>query len=123
MKGMVPFAVVLVLVGTHLAFGQGSMYDYSYQGPRNVYGQPQYEPAPNAQPAQRPGWQNQMPGQPGQNPWPADGYIPQGMNAFQRFGSYLWSFMPAPLRGAPDPNAIPAAPDGNVTVIYVPGNP
>ena len=128
MKGTIAFALVAVLVCGHVAYGQSSMYDYSYAGPRNYYGQPQYEPIPNTRQPQPQSMRGGMPGQHrqygqhGPTPWSADGYIPRAAGLLQRAGSYFWGYMPASFRGGPDPNALYPSPEGTVSIINVPGS-
>jgi hypothetical protein len=91
------------------AFGQGTqMYDESYAGPRNQWGQPVYEPVPGP------------PGAYGPSPQAAPAALPVFSNAAQQAGSYLYGFLPAPLRGG-DPSYTVAPGQGQVSVIYVPG--
>ncbi len=125
MKGITLLLVVVVLACVPPAWGQGTMYDYSYQGPRNYYGQPQYEPVPGARQNQPQGYQGQGYGPygQGQRQWVPNGYIPQSVNALQRLGGFFWGYMPAPLRGQPARYPLQPLPDGSVSIINVPGNP
>lgn len=125
MKGIIPFSVVFVLVCVPVVCAQGTMYDYGYQGPRNYYGQPQYEPVPGARQARPGGSQGQAPGPygQGQRQWVPNGYVPQAFNALQSLGGYFWSYMPAPLRGVQNPYPLQPSPEGSLSIINVPGNP
>lgn len=108
MKMIVPVALLVILACATVAFGQArSMYDPSYSGPVNYYGQPAYSLPTNPQP----GYVQQ------QQPFP--GLVPMGIQQAQGVGSYLWSYMPAPWRGGPDPYPTPS---GTPTVTFVPGN-
>jgi hypothetical protein len=98
---------VLVIFVAGASIGAAQMYDQNYNGPVNAYGQPSYSAAP----------QNPT-GQPQQAP---SGLIPSAGNALQRAGGYLWSFMPAPMRGEPPANTVPAG-QGQANIIFVPGN-
>ncbi len=53
---------------------------------------------------------------------PQDGLIFRGAGAVQSVGSYLWGYMPAPLRGA-DKGYFGAAGSGPTIINFVPGNP
>ncbi len=122
MRTNIPVAAIIVLVWACAAFGQGapgqqipdqpaSMYDPSYRGPVNYWGQPTY---------------NVIPGQPGQQqqgqPQQPTGYVFQAGEGLQAIGGYLWSYMPAPFRGQPEPFTMkPNA--GQVIINYVPGVP
>lgn len=84
------------------------MYDQSYKGPYNMYGQPAITGVRRQQRAQ----QTQ----------------PQSINngVFQRafrgvggLGGYLWSYMPAPLTGAKNPYEVPTG-QGQYSVNFVP---
>ncbi len=101
------FVLVPALVFATCSFAQQtSIYDHQYSGPTNYYGQPTFEAAPNQ------GRQEMQQGN--------QGLIPMAVNQLQGFGSYLWSYMPAPLRGAPDPNT--QLQQGYTTIIFVPGS-
>ncbi len=69
--------------------GQSSLYDNSYNGLFNMYGQPTF-----LAPQYPAGAQQQVQQQ------PQDGLIFRGAAAALSAGSYLWSYMPAPMRGA-----------------------
>ena len=108
MMRTVPIALLMILACAVAAFGQAQpMYDPTYAGPVNIYGQPAYGVPANSQP----GYVQQ------QQPFP--GVIPMGMQQAQGLGSYLWSYMPAPWRGGPDPYPTTS---GTASVNFVPGN-
>lgn len=88
---------------------RASAYDTTYYGPMNVYGQPIFSMAPRQ-------------GQDGQSPQAfQNGIIPQAARSVQEMGTYLWSYMPAPLTGAASPyDVAPGA--GHVSIIHVPGS-
>jgi hypothetical protein len=87
-----------------------SMYDYTYYGPMNVYGQPVFSMV-------------RRQGQDGQAPQNVqNGIIPQAARELQGLGTYLWSYMPAPLTGATSPYDVPRG-AGHVSISYVPGSP
>jgi len=121
MRTNIALAAVIILVWTSVAFAQAdpfdqapqpappSIYDPSYRGPVNYWGQPTYT-VPQAQPG---------PQQPAQ-PQPPQGYFFQAADGLQALGSYLWGYAPAPLRGQPPPFTI--QPDqGQVIITHVPG--
>jgi len=121
MKTTITVAVIIVVASVGAAFGQGApvqppvqqaspMYDTAYRGPVNYYGQPIYTPP---QQAQQP--QNQQ--QPVNN-----GLVFQAASGLGSVGSYLWSYMPAPVRGAKSPYEVPPG-QGQVMVNFVPGAP
>ncbi|MGB6068759.1 MAG: hypothetical protein WBG50_28450 [Desulfomonilaceae bacterium] len=112
MKATIAIVAVVCAVGTYPVFGQQnfSMYDRSYSGPVNVYGQPAFEPVPNSQ---------RQGGQPQQA---RPGLVPSAVNRLGGIGGYLWGFMPAPIRGAASPYAVPPG-SGHVNVNFVPGSP
>ncbi len=89
---------------------QTPMYDNSYSGLFNMYGQPTF-----MAPGDQPGSQQQAQQQQGQ-----DGLIFQGASAVQSVGSYLWSYMPAPLRGADSGYFAPAG-TGPTIINFTPG--
>ena len=87
--------------------GQPSMYDRSYSGPMNVYGQPVYSMGRRA-------------GQQAQPPQTIhNGLIPQAARGLYGLGTYLWGYMPAPLTGAKSPYDL-APGSGHVSVTFVP---
>lgn len=87
-----------------------SAYDTTYYGPMNVYGQPVFSMGPRQ-------------GQDGQSPPTIhNGIIPQAARSLQGLGTYLWTYMPAPLTGAASPYDVPPG-AGHVSVIHVPGSP
>ena len=108
MKKLTLLVLVSLLMTSASAFGQGAeIYDRNYQGPMNVYGQPVLS-VPEGQ--QSVGVQPQ--GFPGILPMVADGV--------GGVGGYLWSYMPAPVRGVQSPyNLSPNS--GVVYQHYVPG--
>jgi hypothetical protein len=89
---------------------QTPMYDNSYNGLFNMYGQPTF-----IAPEHQPGAQQQAQQQQGQ-----DGLIFKGAYAVQSMGSYLWSYMPAPLRGADTGYFAPAG-TGPTIINFTPG--
>jgi len=116
MRTAVPIAVAIALLAVCCAWAQqGAMYDYSYSGPRNAYGQPTFKMPPqyrraNAQARAQPGGRQQAP----------NGVVPMAWNQVRGFGGYLWSYMPAPLRGQPNQYVVQPN-SGQVTVNFVPG--
>jgi hypothetical protein len=88
-----------------------SPYDQQYAGPMNVYGQPTFS-APHY---------GNVPGARQQQQQAQAGYIPMAAEGLSSLGSYLWSFMPAPLTGAKSPYDVPQG-SGQVNVNFVPGN-
>jgi len=86
------------------------VYDHSYLGPYNAYGQPVYS-TPTRQQAQSSG---QLP--PGY-----DGAVPQALLGLSAVGDYFWSFLPAPLRGVEDSPYVLGPDAGRTSVIFVPG--
>ena len=113
MKGLIPVITVLVLISSGMAWcQQGSIYDNSYRGPVNYYGQPQFQPLP----------QNYGRTPPGQSPPIDDGLIFQGAHQVGRLGNYLWSYMPAPLRGVTPPIHSYQNRDSSVHINFVPGS-
>jgi hypothetical protein len=97
------------VVAPSLGQQQSPIYDHSYYGPTNYYGQPAYQPVPKQQ-------------QPRNQP-PPPGIIPQALTQAQQAGGYLWSFLPAPWRGGPQPSYIPPANPENLVITLVPGAP
>jgi hypothetical protein len=89
---------------------QTPMYDNSYNGLFNMYGQPTF-----MAPEYQPGSQQQAQQQQGQ-----DGLIFKGASAVQSVGSYFWSYMPAPLRGADTGYFAPAG-TGPTIINFTPG--
>jgi len=89
---------------------QTPMYDNSYNGLFNMYGQPTF-----IAPENQPGSQQQAQQQQGQ-----DGLIFKGASAVQSVGGYLWSYMPAPLRGADSGYFAPAG-TGPTIINFTPG--
>jgi hypothetical protein len=92
---------------------QSSLYDTSYNGLFNMYGQPTFL-APQYPAGARQQAQQQQQGQ--------DGLIFRGAAALESAGSYLWGYMPAPLRGA-DKGYFGAAGNGPTIINFVPGAP
>jgi hypothetical protein len=110
MKGTrVLVAFLGIMAFTQLGWAQGTpVYDRSYSGPMNVYGQPTFTPPPTQQ------------RQADQDPYPMNGPLPMAARGVQSMGSYLWSYMPAPVRGVQSPYNL--SPDsGKVNVNFVPG--
>ncbi|MFH1117346.1 MAG: hypothetical protein V1792_25790 [Pseudomonadota bacterium] len=87
------------------------MYDQSYRGPYNVYGQPVIT-----------GYKRQQDIQQDQGQTIHNGILPKAVQGVGGFGSYLWSYMPAPLRGAGSPYDVPPG-QTQTTVNFVPGAP
>jgi len=90
--------------------GQNPIYDNSYSGLFNMYGQPTFMGQ---------GYQSRVPEQGQQQPG-QDGLIFQGAAVVQSVGSYLWSYMPAPLRGA-DSGYFGPAGTGPTIINFTPG--
>ena len=108
MKRVVFICLVMVAAGTVMAFAQGSsMYDTNYAGPMNMYGQPAFA-TPRPTPVQQ-----------GQ-PQPNQGLIFKAADQMWQAGEYLWSYMPAPVRGVESPYAVPPG-SGQVMTNFVPG--
>jgi hypothetical protein len=109
MKTVIAIVAVILSVCVQPVFGQqgSQMYDRSYSGPFNMYGQPAYTPLPSTQ---RQGGQQST-----------GGIIPGAVDRVGDFGSYLWSYMPAPVRGAESPYTVPPG-SGQVNVNFVPGS-
>lgn len=113
MKAIVGALMVLALAAT--AFGQAAppqpapMYDHSYQGPMNVYGQPVFSMGGRAP-------QNQ------QTQQSTNGLVGLAFDGLGSLGSYLWGYMPAPVRGVQSPYQVPPG-QGQVSVTYTPGIP
>ncbi len=74
----------------------------------NVYGQPVLTPMPTPQ------GQGQQPQQGFPGVFPLMGAAAQGA------GSYLWGYMPAPVRGAQSPYYVPPG-AGQTTTSFTPG--
>lgn len=109
MKTIITIVAVVLCICAQPAFAQqdSPMYDRSYSGPYNMYGQPTFTQLPSTQ---RQGVQQQA----------AEGIIPRAVDRVGDFGSYLWSYMPAPVRGADSPYTVPPG-SGQVNVNFVPG--
>jgi hypothetical protein len=119
---MTRFAMLIVAIfifGAGDSFGQWSqpggypnqpqpMYDMSYKGPMNIYGQPVYSMEPRKDEGQ--GAQNAN-----------DGVFPMAATGLGALGSYLWSYMPAPVRGEPQQFGPPPG-SGYVVRQVVPGS-
>jgi hypothetical protein len=108
MKTLALFAVTLTIALSLGMLAQASeIYDRSYQGPMNMYGQPALTIPENQQ---------------GQNPANSapQGLLPQAANGLYQVGDYLWSYMPAPVRGVQSPYAVPPG-SGQVSTSFVPG--
>jgi hypothetical protein len=102
-------AIVCAVACAQVAWAQGApIYDRSYAGPMNVYGQPTFSSTPRPQ------------AQDGQTQVPMNGPIPMAARGIQSAGSYLWSYMPAPVRGVESPYAVKPG-TGQVNVNFVPG--
>jgi hypothetical protein len=110
MKAKIIVSVLCLLGCTTLGWAQGAqMYDRSYAGPMNMYGQPTLTTPPQQQ---APNAQNQV---------PMNGAIPLAARGVQAAGSYLWSYMPAPMRGVESPYKMEPG-SGQVIVNFVPGS-
>ena len=112
MKALALILALSLTMCATAALAQGtSAYDQNYSGPMNMYGQPTFTgPAP------------QQPGTPPQTgPYAQNGIIPLAARGAYEVGSYLWSYMPAPLTGAPNPYQV-APGSGQVIVNFVPGS-
>jgi hypothetical protein len=108
MKTISLFVIFLVLALCMGAWAQSSeIYDRSYQGPMNIYGQPALTVP-----------QNQQGQSPANTGFP--GLLPMATDGLSQVGGYLWSYMPAPVRGAPSPYAVQPG-SGQVTTNFVPG--
>ncbi|HMK36003.1 MAG TPA: hypothetical protein VK463_13100 [Desulfomonilaceae bacterium] len=106
MKTISCIVALILCASAHLAFGQAkSMYDQSYQGPMNIYGQPVLTPVAKQQ---------------NQPPEGFPGVFPLAGAAVQGAGSYLWGYMPAPVRGAQSPYYVPPG-TGQVITNFTPG--
>jgi hypothetical protein len=113
MKGIIAVAIGIVLLCVCAANGQQTqIYDYSYRGPTNYYGQPSY------QPYGQPQGQGSQPG--AQQPV---GIIPGAFNQLHQAGSYLWSYMPAPVRGVPPADQLLQSKPEQVIINFVPPGP
>ncbi|MGO8878328.1 MAG: hypothetical protein ACLPVO_18695 [Desulfomonilaceae bacterium] len=110
MKNVSLLVVSMILVFCTATIGRSSeIYDRSYQGPMNIYGQPALIVPPNQQ------------GQNAANNRP-QGIVPMAADGLWQVGDYLWSYMPAPVRGVQSPYAVPPG-SGQVTTSFVPGTP
>lgn len=110
MRAVGIITVIILVAGTSLVFAQGSpMYDQHYPGPTNIYGQPALVLPPQQAPTQ------QGPPQPNNG-----GLIFGAANQLWNAGEYLWSYMPAPVRGVDSPYAVPPG-SGQVITNFVPG--
>ncbi|HTY24105.1 MAG TPA: hypothetical protein VMC85_13305 [Desulfomonilaceae bacterium] len=111
MKMIFSLLALMTLFCANLAFSQTqSMYDTSYVGPYNMYGQPTF-----IHPYQAAGQQQQ------QQQQPTDGLVFQGAAAVQSAAGYLWSYMPAPLRGVDSRSYFAPAESGPTIINFVPG--
>ena len=107
MRTIIILVAASMLLCVCSAFAQ--MYDYRYTGPVNQYGYPKMEFM------YRPQTQQSM--QQYQGP------LPGLQRQVHGFGRYLWSWMPAPLRGQQQyvPGVTPPS-AGQSTVTFVPGH-
>jgi hypothetical protein len=109
MKTIVLIFALIVCAAAQSAFGQAqSMYDQTYQGPMNVYGQPVLTPMSKGQ------------GQGQQTQQGFPGVFPLMGQAAQGAGNYLWNYLPAPVRGGQSPYYVPPG-SGDVQTNFVPG--
>lgn len=110
MKTVPLFVVSLVFILCLASMAQTSeIYDRTYQGPMNIYGQPAIIMPQNQQ------GQNTVNNQP-------QGLLPKAADGLWQAGQYFWSYMPAPVRGVQSPYAVPQG-SGQVTTSFVPGTP
>lgn len=117
MKATISLAVGMVLVCACSSWGQQArIYDNAYRGPTNYYGQPTFKVLQSQQRARQ-----QAYGQ-AQYRRQNTGIIPNAFNSLHRVGGYLWSYMPAPVRGGQSPHHVPPQ-SGSVTINFVPGSP
>lgn len=87
-----------------------TMYDTSYAGPMNMYGQPVFSPGPSRQ------------GTGEDSQTIHNGLVPLAGRGLYSLGTHLWSYMPAPVRGEASPYEVaPGA--GQVSIMYVPAGP
>lgn len=108
MKTILTAMIVLALaLNISIEVKASEVYDRSYQGPMNMYGQPALIIPPN---------------QPGQNSSQrsSQGILPMAVDGLSQVGEYFWSYMPAPVRGVQSPYAVPPG-SGQVTTSFVPG--
>lgn len=112
MKAKVQFALIILVVCAYSACAQQPMpmYDQRYPGPTNYYGYPTYDPQQRP-----PGAQTQ------QQQQRNDGVLFWGFSAAQQAGSYLWQYLPAPLRGT-QTTLTPPPGQGHVIMHFVPGS-
>lgn len=87
-----------------------SMYDQSYGGPYNAYGQPLIT-----------GHQRRQDVQQGQQQTIHNGILPRAARGVGGLGTYLWSYMPAPVRGVGSPYDVPPG-QAQYSVNFVPGS-
>ena len=108
MKKISLLVLMMVFMASASAFSQGAeIYDRNYQGPMNVYGQPVLTIPEGQQSAG--GQQQQFPG-----------VLPMVADGVSGVGGYLWSYMPAPVRGVQSPYNL--SPDSGVVYQhFVPG--
>ncbi len=108
MKKISLLVLVIVFMTSASAFCQGAeIYDRNYQGPVNIYGQPVLTLPEGQQSAAV--QQQQFPG-----------LVPMAVDGISGVGGYLWSYMPAPVRGVQSPyNLSPNS--GVVYQQFVPG--
>lgn len=90
---------------------QASMYDQSYRGPYNMYGQPVIT-----------GYRRQQTNQQAQQQTVHNGIFPRVIRGIGGFGNYLWTYMPAPVRGVGSPYEVPPG-EAVHTVNFVPNVP
>jgi len=117
MKATISLGVGIVLVCVCSSWGQQpQIYDNAYHGPTNYYGQPTYKVMQSQQRARQQAYRQ------AQYQRQSGGIIPKTFNSLQRVGGYLWSYMPAPVRGGQSPHYVPPQ-SGSVTINFVPGSP
>ena len=100
-------SVLALALGMNPGVESSEIYDRSYKGPMNMYGQPALIVPPS---------------QPGQDSSSSSsqGLLPMAADGLLQAGGYLWSYMPAPVRGVQSPYAVPPG-SGQVTTSFVPG--
>jgi hypothetical protein len=105
MKTMSLACLTVLVIMCQTALGQSAMYDQNYTGPTNYYGHPTYQTMPRQNSPEQ-----QAP----------QGILPMAGSVLGSFGGYLWSYMPAPVTGAPNPYHVTPG-TGQVNTTFVPG--
>ncbi len=110
MKAICSLVILVTMIMCQSAFGQASpMYDPAYAGPMNMYGQPTFDQGAAQQARTNQQQQQQF-----------RGLFPMAFDGLYGAGSYLWGYMPAPVRGVESPYAVPPG-SGQVITNFVPG--